>query len=262
MPQISNSNLRTVLDKLARFCAESTGDLEFNPAFTAGVATASANVLSGYGAIAAFLLTLADEDIESDMLPPFRDLDQSNPPVPDGFVLTPMRAALAGLDAHFKHFGFVGLDAYLKSINGAAGITPTLRVHGHFRKYLKNLSALNCFIPNDLVLATFLETGGAAGTYAHLAAIDTPKYAGAKLVAKNVTALTTSAVITVTAKKVDGTSASLTATLSTHTINHETDLYDTTAIYTDVTAISMASGGTNLDEFEIVAKTDRSVASA
>ena len=141
-------------------------------------------------------------------------------------------------------------------------MTPTLRAHGHFKKYLKTLKAVNAFIPTDIVLATFSETGAAAGTYAHLAAIDKTVYAGAKLVLKNVTALTSSPVVTVTGKKIDGTTSSLTATISTHTINAETDLSDTTKVFVDVTNISIASGGTNAEEFEVVAKADRSVTSA
>jgi len=100
-------------------------------------------------------------------------------------------------------------------------MTPTLRVHGHFKKYLKTVSKQNAFIPSDLILATFAETGAAAGTYAHVAAIDKTVYAGAKLVIKNVTALTSSPVVSVNVKKFDGTTATLTATLSTHTINAE-----------------------------------------
>jgi hypothetical protein len=73
--------------------------------------------------------------------------------------------------------------------------------------------------------------------------------------------LTTSAVVTVTAKKADGTTGTLTATLSTHTINTETDLSDTSQIYVDVTGIAITTG-TNADQFEIIAKTDRSVAGA
>jgi hypothetical protein len=191
-------------------------------------------------------------------------LDETNPTPPDGFLLgvVSINNILKALDTHFKNFGFKGVDDYLKGQNGATGLTPTLRAHGHFARYLKTLSPTNVFVPTDTILATFTETGAAAGTYAHLAAVDKTKYAGAKLVIKNVTALTTSAVISVTAKKIDGTTGILTATLSTHTINTETNLSDTAQVYVDVTGISMASGGTAADEFEVVAKTDRSIASA
>jgi hypothetical protein len=263
MAQITQGNLTTILDKLARFATESVGDPEFNAGFNAGMEKASTNVFSGAGAIAAFLLTLNDEDVEADLLPAARTLDENHPTPPDGFLLAipSVSAMTKAIDTHLKGYGFTGLDNYLTSLNGPTGLTPTLRVHGHFKKYLKTVVAHNAFIPNDLVLATFTETGATAGTFAHLATVDKTVYAGAKLVIKNVTALTTSAVVTVTAKKIDGTTATLTATLSTHTINAETNLSDTSQIYTDVTAISITTG-TNADEFEIVAKTDRSIASA
>jgi len=264
MPQITTGNLTTILDKLARFASESVGDPEFSGAFNAGMTTASGHVLSGAGGIATFLLTLNEEDVEADLLPAARDLDEQHPVPPDGFLIAVpgIAAMLKALDTHFKRYGFKGLDDYLTSLNGATGMTPTLRAHGHFKKYLKTLKAVNAFIPTDIVLATFSETGAAAGTYAHLAAIDKTVYAGAKLVLKNVTALTSSPVVTVTGKKIDGTTSSLTATISTHTINAETDLSDTTKVFVDVTNISIASGGTNAEEFEVVAKADRSVTSA
>jgi hypothetical protein len=264
MGQISNGNLTTIIDKLARFASESVGDPEFSNSFNAGMETASGHVLSGAGGIATFLLTLNDEDVEADLLPSARDLDETHPTPPDGFLLgvTSINNMMKALDAHFKRYGFKGLDDKLTALNGATGMTPTLRAHGHFKKYLKTLSKQNAFIPKDLVLATFSETGAAAGTYAHVAAIDKTVYAGAKLVIKNVTALTSSPVVSVTVKKVDGTTATLTATLSTHTINNETNLSDTTLVFVDVTNITIASGGTNAEEFEVVAKSDRDVSAA
>jgi len=264
MPQISQGNLTTILDKLARFASESVGDPEFNNAFNAGMETASLDVLSGAGGIATFLLTLNDEDVEADLLPAARILDENHPTPPDGFLLTvpSIKAQLTAIDTHLKGYGFAGLDAYLTSLNGATGMTPTLRVHGHFKKYLKTVSARNAFVPVDTDIATFAETGAATGTYAHVAAIDKTVYAGAKFVIKNVGALTSSAVVSVNVKKFDGTTATLTATLSTHTDAHETDLSDTSMLYVDVTGISIASGGTNGDNFKVVAKADRSVTSA
>jgi hypothetical protein len=263
MGQISNGNLTTILDKLARFASESVGDPEFSGSFNAGMAKASADVLTGAGGIATFLLTLNDEDVEADLLPAARVLDETHPTPPDGFLLgvTSINNMLKALDTHFKAFGFKGLDDKLTSLNGATGLTPTLRAHGHFKKYLKTLSKQNAFIPADLVLATFTETGATTGTFASVATVDKTVYAGAKLVLHNVTALTTSAVVTVTAKKLDGTVATLNATLSTHTINSETDLSDTSKLYTEVTGIAITTG-TNADQFSVIAKTDRSVAAA
>jgi hypothetical protein len=242
MGQLNNTQLQVIADKLARFATESVGDPEFSNAFNAGMQHASNNVLSGSGAIAAYLLTLNDEDIEADLLPPARDLDETHPTPADGFLLqiTGVTAMIKALDTHFKRNGFKGVDDYLTQQNA---VTPTLRFHGHFKKYLKTISAKNSFIPNDMDIATFNETGAAAGTYAHVASISPAQYAGAKLVVKNVTALTTSAVVTVTAKKLDGTTSVLTATLSTHTINAETQFVGlTTKSFIDVTAISITTG--------------------
>jgi len=260
MGMLSNGQLQVILDKLARWATEAVGDPEFNAGFSAGMAKANADVLSGTNSIATYVLGLNDEDIEADLLPAARDLDENNPSPADGFLLTipEMAVMIKALDTHFKAHGFKGVDDYLTQQNAA---TPTLRAHGHFRKYLKTLSAKNSFIPNDLIIATFTETGVAAGTFGHLASISTSQYAGAKLVVKNVTALTSSAVVTVTAKKLDGTTATLTATLSTHTIGHETDLSDTVKSYVDVTAIAITTG-TAADQFEIVAKTDRDISAA
>jgi hypothetical protein len=260
MGQLNNTQLQVILDKLARWASESVGDPAFNSGFNAGMSKANADVISGSNSIATYVLSLDDEDIVADLLPAARNLDENNPTPADGFLLTipEMSSMIAALNTHFKSHGYKGLDDYLTNQNTA---TPTLRAHGMFRQYLKTLSAKNSFIPNDLVLATFTETGATSGTFASLATIDKTNYAGAKLVVHNVTALTSSAVVTVTATKLDGTSATLTATLSTHTINTETNLSDTTELYIGVTAISITTG-TSGDQFEIVAKADRSVASA
>lgn len=262
MALLTNNQLQTILDKLARWASESIGDQEFDDAFSAGMQTANADIMSGGNSLATYILATADEDVIADLLPPARDLDETNPVPPDGFLLAipGINALVKALNAHIKRYnGAATLDAYLTALNAG---TPTLRAHGFFAKYLKSLSKGNVFIPNDLVLAHFTETGAAAGTYAHNAAIDATTYAGAKLVVKNVGALTSSAVVSVAAKKLDGTAATLTATLSTHTDAHETDLNDTTKVYIDVTGITMASGGTADDVFEIVAKTDRDISAA
>lgn len=261
MPILDNTQLQAILDKLARFAAEAVGDIEFNPAFTAGIQTASLNTLSGGGALAAYIISLSDEDIMADLLPAARTADQTNPTLIAGYLtsITSVAAILHALDAHFHHFSYASVDAYLTEQNLS---TPTLRAHGHFRKHLKLLSAKNCFIPNDLDIATCAITGSAAGTYAHVAAVDSTKYAGAKLVVKNVGALTTGPTIGVVVTLLDGTSDVLTATISTLTDAHETDLSDVTQLYVDVTGIGIVSGGTNGDHIKIVAKTDRSVAAA
>lgn len=260
MSQLNNTQLQAILDKCARWASESVGDPDFNNAFNAGMTIANAHVMSGSGSLATYLLGLSDEDIEADLLPAARDLDENNPTPADGFLLTitGISAFITALNNHFKAHGYKGVDDYLTQQNAAA---PTLRAHAFFKEYLKTISAKNSFIPADQDIATFAETGATAGTFGHLGGIDTTTAAGAKLVVHNVTALTSSAVVSVTAKKLDGTTAILTATLSTHTINAETNLSDQTQLYTDVTAIAITTG-TSGDQFKIVAKTDRSITSA
>lgn len=260
MAIIGNSDLQTILDKLARFVTESVGDPEFADDFNAGMEFAADNVFSGAGALSTFILGLDDIDQVADLLPAARSLDETHPTPPDGFVLSipGINAMIAGLNAHFRFFGYTGLDNYLTTQNAS---TPTLRAHGNFRKYLKTIAAKNSFIPNDTVLATLTMTGATTGTYANVASIDTTKYAGAKLVAKNQGATNSDSTISVTARKLDGTTAVLTATLSTNTDNAEADLSVTTKLFVAVTGITV-TGGTNGDVIEIVAKTDRSIAAA
>src|SRR5947209_5813851 len=132
MPQMTNTMLRIIADKLARWATESVGDPEFDASFTAGMEKASVDVLSGAGSIATYLLGLNDEDVEADLLPAARDLDQDHPKPPDGFLISipGISKMLKDLDTHFRRYGFKSLDDYLTSINA---ITPTLRLHGHYR---------------------------------------------------------------------------------------------------------------------------------
>jgi hypothetical protein len=224
---------------------------------------ASNHVFTGAGGIDTFLLTLSDVDVEADLLPAARDLDETHPALSDGSLLASsgVAAMLSALSIHVKRYGpggITGLDSYLTYLNTP---TPTLRAHGNFRKYLKQLSASNSFIQNDLEIATFACTGSSTGTYAHVAAIDTSNYAGAKLVVKNSGAVSTGATLTVTGKKTDGTTASLTATISTGTDATETDLSNTSKIFVDVTNITI-TGGTSTNNYKVMAKTDRDCTSA
>lgn len=260
MAFINNSNLQSVLDKLARFASEAVGDPAFNNAFNAGFATASADVLSGGNSIATLVLGLADEDQVADLLPAARDLDQTHPTPPTGFLIAvkEISAMLSALDTHAKRYGYTSIDNYLTSINSS---TPTLRAHGFFKQYLGKITAGNSFIPADLALAKIVTSGATTGTYTHLATVDKSLYAGAKLVAKNVGVLGSTTAVTVTGKKLDGTTATLTASISTLTDAHETDLSVTTKLFIDVTNITV-TGATTANQINIVAKTDRDISAA
>lgn len=260
MAFISNSDLQTVLDKLARFASLAVGDPEFTAGLNAGFETASAAVFSGSGALSTVIQGLSDLDQEADLLPAARDLNETHPTPPVGFLLSDkgISAMLTALDNHAKRYGYTSLDNALTTINAS---TPTLRAHGFFKRYLGKITAGNSFIPTDLALAKIVTTGATTGTYTHLATVDKSLYAGAKLVAKNVGVIGSTTTITVTGKKLDGTTATLTASISTLTDGHETDLSVTTKLFIDVTAISV-TGATTGNEIDIVAKTDRDISAA
>jgi hypothetical protein len=261
MSIINNTDLQGLLDKLARWAAEAVGDEDFDDSFTAGIALANSNVMSGAGSLQTYLFGLADPDPAADMLDAARDLDESNPVAPTRFLIqiAGISAFFSALNAHIVRYNpsTSTIDAYLTSLNAS---TPTLRVHQALHDHLKVFSRKNVFIGNDTVLATFSCTGATTGTYASVTTIGT-SYAGAKLVVKNQGAVTTGATLTVTGKKIDGTTQALTATISTGTDNTEQNLSSVLQLFTEVTNITI-TGGTNANVYEIVAKTDRSVAAA
>ena len=189
-----------------------------------------------------------------------RDLDESNPVPPARFMIgiAGVAAFMTAINNHLRRYSdYTTLDAYLTYLNTSS---PTLRVHQALHDHVKAFSRKNVFIGADTVLATFAATGAAAGTFTSVTTIGT-SYAGAKLVVKNQGAVTTGATLTVTGKKIDGTTSSLTATIATGTDNHETDLSITTKLFVEVTAVSITSG-TNGNVYEIVAKTDRDISAA
>lgn len=262
MPLITNSNLQTVCDKLARWAAMSVGDPNFSGAFNAGMSAANSAIMSGSGSLFAFIFgTQTDGDVAADLLPSARDLDELNPTPPTRFMIgiPEVAAFLSALNNHIRRYNpaTTTLDAYLTSLNAT---TPTLRVHQALHDHLKAFSRQNVFIGADTVLATFAATGAATGTFASVATIGS-NYAGAKLVVRNQGAVTTGATLSVTGKKLDGTTQVITATIATATDNAETDLSSIAKLFTQVTAVSI-SGGTGGNVYEIVAKTDRDISAA
>jgi hypothetical protein len=261
MPIISNANLQTVVDKLARFAAMSVGDDSFDDSFTAGMEAASNAVLSGAGGLATFLFeTETDMDVAADMLSAARDLDETHPTPPARFIfgISSISAFVTALNRHIARYSdYTTLDTYLTSLNAS---TPTLRVHQAFHDHLKSMSRGNVFVGSDTVLATFACTGAATGTTTLVASLPT-SVAGAKIVVKNQGAVTTGATLTVTGRKLDGTTQALTATIATGTDNFETNLSSVLRLFTAVTTITIA-GATNGNVYEIVALTDRDISAA
>lgn len=264
MAIISNADLQATLDKLGRWAAMSVGDDEFDDSFNAGMAAGNAAVISGSGSLFTYFApggTCSNGDASADLLPAARDLDEDNPVPPTRFLfgIAGISSFLTALDRHIKRYNpsTTTLDAYLTSLNAS---TPTLRVHEAFHNHLKALSRKNVFVGQDTVLATFAATGAATGTFASVTALGT-HLAGAQLKVKNQGAVTTGATLSVTGKKLDGTTAVITATIATGTDNFETALSVTTKLFYEVTNITI-SGATNGNVYEIVALTDRSIAAA
>ncbi len=260
MTIITNVQLQAVGDKLARFAAMSVGDAAFDDSFTAGMEAANAATMSGEDSLAEYIMATGVMDVMADLLPTARDLDEDNPAPPARFIIgiTGIARFLTALNAHIARYSdYTTLDAYLTSLNAS---TPTLRFHQAFHDHLKALSRKNVFIGADTVLATFAATGATTGTFTSVATIST-SYAGAQLVVKNQGAVTTGATLSVTGKKLDGTTQVITGTVITGTDNTELNLSSVLKLFSEVTAISI-TGGTNGNIYEIVAKTDRSIAAA
>jgi hypothetical protein len=260
MGVMNNTDLQAILDKIARWAALSVGDAAFSGSFNAGMEAANAAVISGTNSIAKYILDSNDLDFTADVLPAARNLDEANPTPPTRFLfgIAGIAALVTALNSHFTRYtAFTTLDAYLTNLNAS---TPTLRVHQAFHDHIKSMSRKNVFIAADTVLATFAATGASTGVFTSLATIPTA-YAGAKLVIKNQGAVTTGATLSVTGKKLDGTTQVITATIATGTDNTETNLSSLLRLFSEVTAVSIASG-TNANIYEIVAKTDRDISAA
>src|SRR6476620_4348983 len=109
MALISNTDLQAVVDKLARWAAESVGDAAFSNAFNAGMELANSNVMSGSGSLFTYFGpggTCSDGDVSADLLPPARDLDEDNPVPPTRFLfsISGVSAFLTALNNHIRRY--------------------------------------------------------------------------------------------------------------------------------------------------------------
>lgn len=280
MAQITNANLQTWLDKLATIAGLYIGDpnLNLSPNAYGAAPGAGLGQVGGNAKIAGFntfIDGLADADQLSDLAPAARDLNTFNPSIASALASIFGRE-LAAIDAHLARFvqptaSMLNLlDAYLTSINGAQGQTPTLRAHQYFSVFLKALSAQNVFIASSPDLATFAITGAAAGTQSLLTsgagtilpitAGALPKsVAGHQFLIINTTALTSGPTIQVTATTVQGTSVVLSVTVTNLANGAATNLSDTSRLYIAVTAVSISAGGTSGNSFKVTAVSDRRI---
>lgn len=196
------------------------------------------------------LAAVADAQVQSDLMPPFKLRGDT---VLAGFLYATLGAYNLwwALD---KHTG--GLDGYLNAQN--------IRVSTHLQQVGFPMSAAQIMPPAVNPMATFTVTGPSAGTYAHVADIDTTQYGPAWL---DLVATATVGASTITATvngiQFDGTTpvnkqASLSAGSSSGTTVHLGTLGTLADSYDAVTSITI-SGGTGGDAFKVVSRVERTI---
>jgi len=267
MAQISNANLQSVLDKMARWAAETNGDpLASNLSVyaltspNAGFAVANTDVLA---ALQTLITGLTDPYQKADLLPPVVALN-SGPPALGSLGHAFWAAVRAALDVHALRYNNLaaadrsGLDALLRVLNASA---PTLRAHGKFAQYFGNLSPGNVFTPLCFTLATVTVTGATSANFVHVTALDTELYAAGQIKVLNTkTEGLTSTVLTFPNAVKSGAAHSITATITTTTNQYLTAFDDVELLFTDcpVTGATI-TGGVSGDTFSIVIVPDRTV---
>jgi hypothetical protein len=153
------------------------------------------------------------------------------------------------------------LDVHVGGIN-SWGDTNDVRVHWLLAEIVSWLNPARVFPPVVDPMATFDVTGSGAGTYAHVAGIDTTKYGKANLVLKTTSAIGAAQIVaTITCKKIDGTTEDKEVTIPGSTGSgtefdigtHDTDMY------VDTTNITI-TGGTSGESFKILSEIERAIA--
>jgi hypothetical protein len=266
MSLVSNTDLQNGLDKFCRWLSMSVGDANFQNDFNAGMDAADLACFSGVDSLYNLIIATANESWIGDLANAAKNVDENPPTPPSRFLFSVPGAAaiITAINNHIKTYGGgpTTLDAYLTSLNGPLSAqTPTLRVHQTYYDHFATLSRQNVFIGVDTLLAHVVATGPTAATFTADAALPT-FVAGAKVVAKNNGALTSDTTVSITGKKIDGTTATLTATITTHTDGHETDLSSVLKLFVAVTALNSISGATSGNRIDFVAKTDRDITNA
>jgi hypothetical protein len=155
------------------------------------------------------------------------------------------------LDAHYGGTG--GLNRFLTA--------QGKRVHPDLRRLGIQVDAVNAFPPAIVTLATFAVTGAATGTLTPGSDVDTGLYGKANTVVRTTTAIGSTTTVTLTMKKLDGTTEQQLVTLPSGTASgvefdigtHGTDLY------VGVSAIAVA-GGTAGNGFAVRTEVERAIA--
>jgi len=271
MAQISNANLITILDRMARWGGEAggvplasavaTGGVYAATSPNAGIAVADTDVLA---ALQTLVGGFTDVHQQEDFIPPVVALNDGQPAL--GSLGYNFWAALRrALDIHALRYNSLaagdlsGLDAMLRVLNASA---PTVRAHGLFNQYFGNLSPGNVFVPTPFTLATLAVTGSTSATFTHVAALDTTLYGNGKIAVLNTkTEGLVSTTLTMTCTK-SGVATNVAFTVGVVTNNYLTAGGDTTLTFSDCTALVSISGGVLGDAFSIVILPDRAVAAA
>jgi hypothetical protein len=271
MAQISNSNLQSILDKMARWGGEADGIPLASAISTAAVYTATSptgGLTKANSDVLALLLALASgfSDVyqQQDFEPPANDLNVAQPL--GGVLYASLWSAMRkALDKHAARYNAVAqgdlsaLDALLRILNTSA---ITLRASGLFQQYFGGISVANMFTPTPFVLATVTATAAATATFAHVASIAL-SYGPGQIALLNTKSggNTSTATITVTCTK-SGVATSVAITAGATTYDYLTAATDTSQTYTDCTALVSISGATAGDTYALVILPDRTVNAA
>ena len=271
MAQISNANLITILDRMARWGGEAggiplasavaTGGVYAATSPNAGIAVADTDVLA---ALQTLVGGFTDVHQQEDFIPPVVALNDGQPALGSlGYNF--WAAVRQALDIHGLRYNSLatgdlsGLDAMLRVLNAS---TPTVRAHGLFNQYFGNLSPGNVFVPTPFTLATLAVTGATSATFTHVAALDLTLYGRGKIAVLNTkTEGLTSTVLTMTCTK-SGVATSVVFTVNVTTNNYLTAGGDATLTFSDCTALVSISGGFTGDTFSLVILPDRAISAA
>ena len=275
MAQISNTNLKHIVDKMARFAllangtalatAIATGSPYAATALTGGLAIADADVLTQ---MVTLTTGFTDQDQQNDFVPPSVYIQENTPQLLQ-YLYSFWVGMRNALNAHMARYSInqmiagdqSPLDAALRVIN-AGGIT--VRVHSAFQQYFGGISPNNVFTGTPLVLGTVTITGASAGTFSS-AGTPTVGFCGPGQIAMENTAAEglTSTTITLSCLQAGGTAQTNTWTVATTTINQLTAVTDTSQTYVSVAAQTPTiTGGNATDTFNVVLLPDRLIVAA
>lgn len=275
MAQISTANLKTLIDKIARYVAEldglplasavATGSLYTVTVPNSGLLKANSDVLSALDTLV--LTTIDDATLMALLYPAVRQLYVQNP-VLNSVYAALLAKVLDALDAYGQANNTLtsadrgGLDAMLRVLNAGA---PTLRAHEALSKYCGRLSPGNVFTNLPYVLGHVAITGATTGTYTPTGnnsdgKLDTSRFAPGQVALLNTKGEgLTSTTVALTILK-NGVGGTVNWTVATTTDQQLTAGDDTSLAMTGCLAQTPAiTGGNSGDTFDVVILPDRAI---